>query len=80
MAQSGEDRVRQANAAFGSGDLDALSQFLAEDVEWHVPGRGPLAGDYQGIAEVIALFGKVSELSGARPVSRCTTFWPTAIT
>ena len=31
MTQSGEDRVRQANAAFGSGDLGALqSQFLAE--------------------------------------------------
>jgi ketosteroid isomerase-like protein len=65
MTQSGEDRVRQANAAFGSGDLSALqSQFLAEDVVWHVPGRGPLAGDYQGIAEVIALFSKISELSG----------------
>jgi uncharacterized protein len=65
MTESGEDRVRQANAAFGSGDLGALqSQFLAEDVVWHVPGRGPLAGDYQGIAEVIALFGKISELSG----------------
>jgi len=65
MMQSDEDRVRQANAAFGSGDLGALqSQFLAEDVVWHVPGRGPLAGDYQGIAEVIALFGKISELSG----------------
>ena len=65
MTQSGEDRVRQANAAFGSGDLGALqSQFLAEDVVWHVPGRGPLAGDYQGIAEVMGLFGKISELSG----------------
>src|ERR1700722_4820112 len=64
MTQSGEDRVRQANAAFGSGDLGALSQFLAEDVEWHVPGRGPLAGEYHGIAEGIAMFGKVSELSG----------------
>src|ERR1700734_3833283 len=64
MTQSGEDRVRQANAAFASGDLGALSQFLAEDVVWHVPGRGPLAGDYLGIAEVITLFSKISELSG----------------
>jgi hypothetical protein len=40
LTQSGEDRVRQANAAFGSGDLGALqSEFLAEDVVWHVPGR-----------------------------------------
>ena len=73
--------MRQANAAFGSGDLGALqSQFLAEDVVWHVPGRGPLAGDYQGIAEVIALFGKISRVPGGRHVSRCTTFSLTAIT
>jgi ketosteroid isomerase-like protein len=65
ITQSGEDRVRQANPAFGSGDLGALqSQFLAEDVVWRVPGRGPLAGDYRGIAEVTELFGKISELSG----------------
>ena len=65
MTQSGEDRVRQANAAFASGDLGALqSRFLAEDVVWHVPGRGPLAGEYRGIAEVMGLFGKISELSG----------------
>jgi len=38
MTHSDEDRVRQASAAFGSGDLGALqSQFLAEDVVWHVP-------------------------------------------
>src|ERR1700683_2634621 len=65
MTQSDEDRVRQGNAAFGGGGLGALQrQFLAEDVVWHVPGRGPLAGDYQGIAEGIALFSKIAELSG----------------
>ena len=49
MTQSDEDRVRQANAAFGSGDLGALqSQFLAEDVVWHVPGRGPAGGRLPG--------------------------------
>src|SRR6202453_593459 len=65
MTESDEDRVRQANAACARADLGALqSQFLAEDVVWHVPGRGPLAGDYQGIAEVIALFSKIAELSG----------------
>jgi len=64
MALSREDLVRQANAAFGRGDLGVLrSQYLAEEVVWHVPGRGPLAGDYQGIAEVMALFSKISELS-----------------
>lgn len=65
MTHPNEDLVRQANAAFGSGDLGALQgRYLAEDVAWHVAGRGPLAGDYRGAAQVIALFGKISELSG----------------
>jgi uncharacterized protein len=65
MTNPNENLVRQANAAFGSGDLGALqSQYLAENVVWHIPGSGPLAGDYQGVAQVVALFGKISELSG----------------
>jgi hypothetical protein len=47
--------VLQAKAAFGNRDLGALQgQYLAEDVVWHVAGHGPLAGDYQGIAQVMA--------------------------
>jgi hypothetical protein len=29
---------------------------LAEDIFWHVPGRGPLSRDYQGHAEVGGFF------------------------
>src|SRR5260370_39688822 len=51
MTHPNEDLVRQANAAVGSGELGALQgQYLAEGVVWHVQGRGPLAGDYRGIA------------------------------
>jgi ketosteroid isomerase-like protein len=59
-----DDAVRRGPGAAGQRGLRERSQFLAEDVVWHVPGRGPLAGDYQGIAEVIGLFSKISELSG----------------
>ena len=34
---------------------------------WHrltSRGTGPLAGDYQGVAQVMAMFGKLRELSG----------------
>ena len=65
MTQPNEDLVRAASAAFGSGDLDALQdQFFAEDIVWHVAGTGPLAGDYEGVAQVMGLLGKVSALSG----------------
>jgi ketosteroid isomerase-like protein len=44
--------------------MDAFHQIFAEDITWHVPGRGPLAGDYKGIDGVIGYFGRSMELSG----------------
>jgi uncharacterized protein len=60
-----EDLVRAASAAFSRGDLNALQdQFFAENIVWHVAGTGPLAGNYEGVAQVMGLLGKLSELSG----------------
>ena len=57
--------VQAASAAFGRGDLAALrDQFLAENIVWHLAGTGPLAGDYQGVAQVMGMLGRISELSG----------------
>ena len=35
-----------------------LRRLLTEDVEWHVPGRSAIAGDYRGVEEVLAYFAK----------------------
>ena len=65
MAHPNEVLVRGSFAAFSRGDMDALrNQYFAEDIRWHQPGRGPLAGDYEGVAQVLELFGRVFELSG----------------
>jgi uncharacterized protein len=65
VTQPNEDLVRQASEAFGRGDLSALQdQFFADDIVWHVAGTGPLAGDYEGAAEVIGQLAKISELAG----------------
>ena len=65
MTQPNEDAVRAASAAFGRGDLGALrDQFFAADIVWHIAGTGPLAGDYEGAAQVMGLLGKISTLSG----------------
>ena len=65
MAHPNEVLVREAYAAFGRGDMDALrSQYWAEDIRWHVPGRSLLAGDYEGVAQVLEVFGRLFELSG----------------
>jgi uncharacterized protein len=52
--------VREAMTALGRGDTDALrSQYWAEDIRFHVPGRSPLAGDYEGAAQVLGFLGRV---------------------
>ena len=65
MTQPDEDLAWAASSAFGRGDFSALQkQFFAENIVWHVAGTGPLAGRYEGIAEVMGVLGKISELSG----------------
>jgi len=64
MAHPDEVLVREAFAAFGRGDFAALQeQYFAEDICWHFPGRGPVAGDHQGPAKVAEMFGRLAELS-----------------
>jgi ketosteroid isomerase-like protein len=65
MAHPNESLVREGFAAFERGDLDALLQLYAEDVRFHYPGRSPLAGDYQGMAQLIEFSGQLAELSGS---------------
>ena len=65
MAHPNADLVREGVAAFQRGDLDALQrQYFAEDIRYHVPGRSPVAGDYEGVAQVLGFFGQLFELSG----------------
>lgn len=64
MSHPNEDLVREGYAAFGRGDLAALqSQFFAEDIRWHYPGRSPFGGDYQGVARVVEWLGRNFEAS-----------------
>ena len=58
------DTVRRGYAAFGTGDMDTMRTILAADVAWHAPGQGPQAGDFQGIENVIAEFGRLFQDSG----------------
>jgi ketosteroid isomerase-like protein len=56
--------LRKGYAAYGSGDIDVLNELFADDIRWHVAGRSPLAGDYEGRDQVFGFFGKLMELSG----------------
>jgi len=63
-----EDRylslVRKGYAAFNSGDVQTLVTLMSHDVIQHVPGSSALAGDYKGIEGVLALYTKLSDLTG----------------
>ena len=50
--------------AFGRGDVAHVFAAFAEDILWHVPGRGPLSRDYRGHADVQGFFAHFTSLSG----------------
>ncbi len=55
---------RRGHEAFARGDRDTLAQIIGENVLWHVAGKSPVSGDYQGREGVFGFFDKLAELSG----------------
>ena len=62
-AQINADLIRRAYDAFSRGDMEGVFALFAKDILWHVPGRGPLSGDYRGHVEVQGFFQHFMELS-----------------
>ncbi|MFC4535384.1 nuclear transport factor 2 family protein [Sphaerisporangium dianthi] len=57
--------VREIYDAIAKGDLDHIrDSLLADDASFHVPGRGPLAGDYKGKEEVLGYLAKLAQHTG----------------
>jgi ketosteroid isomerase-like protein len=52
--------------ALKRGDYEAGLELFAEDVVWHLPGRGPVAGDHEGKGAVLAAMRRFEKLSGGR--------------
>lgn len=59
------DRVRESLELVARGDFDALRDFYAEDVVWHVGGNHSLSGDYRGRDALIGYFERVRSLTDA---------------
>jgi ketosteroid isomerase-like protein len=64
VAEDNAALIGSAYAAFARGDVPAAFAIFADDILWHVPGRGPLSRDYRGHAEVMGFFQQFMELSG----------------
>ena len=55
--------IECAYHAFARGDIPTVLSALAQDILWHVPGRGPISGDFRGHGEVLGFFARFMELS-----------------
>jgi uncharacterized protein len=64
MAHPNEDLVRRGYAAFRAGDLATLGELFADDVVFHIGGRGRLSGDYAGKQAVFDYFGQLAQETG----------------
>src|SRR5437660_10713030 len=50
----------RAYGAFNPGDMNTRTE-LMDDTVWHLPGRSPMAGDYQGRGATLEYFGELAE-------------------
>ncbi|MFC0113496.1 nuclear transport factor 2 family protein [Kibdelosporangium aridum] len=64
-AQEGEHPnvrlIKDYYEAYGSGDLNRLRRFFANDIRWTIPGHHPLSGTKLGIDEVLAFFRELGK-------------------
>jgi hypothetical protein len=63
LTQSNAALIKSGYDAFAHGDIEGALAIFAEDILWHVPGRGPLSRDYRGRDEVLGFFQHFMELS-----------------
>ena len=64
MAHPNEESLRSGYEAFTRGDINAVFALWADDIKFHVPGKNPLSGDYNGKEQVGGFLTKLMELSG----------------
>ncbi len=55
--------IRRAFDGFATGDMALMRSLVAEETVWHIPGRGPLAGDHYGRDAVFEMFGRLVQAS-----------------
>ncbi len=56
---------RAQGTFYAGGEAGRLRELLAPDVEWHVPGTSPIAGDHAGLDAVLAYMALRRELTAA---------------
>jgi uncharacterized protein len=55
--------VGRAYQALGSGDMEQIKQYWADDIDWLVPGNHAMAGWYRGLDGFLGFMASVGRLS-----------------
>jgi len=63
VADSKEDIIRRGYKAFGEGDMETLGSLYSPNVVQSQPGNNQTSGEHNGVDNVMALYGKLFELS-----------------
>jgi hypothetical protein len=66
-----EDSLIPQREMHAGGDLAPVEELLAEDVVWHVPGTGLIAGDYRGRQAVTVPSGSAGSSPAGRSGRHC---------
>jgi uncharacterized protein len=61
MSQQNVQLAQQGYSAFGRGDLDAVGQTFADDVEWWTSDELPQGGEVKGRDDVIGNFARIPD-------------------
>ena len=57
--------VKKGYQAFNSADIATLSELIADDAVQHMPeGKNQFSGDHKGRDNILAMYGKIGELTG----------------
>ncbi len=63
VAKANVTIMRRAVDAFAAGDMATLTAAFSPELIWHIPGRSVIAGDHKGRDTVLALFGRMMEMT-----------------
>jgi ketosteroid isomerase-like protein len=63
MAHPNVEVIRKGYDAFMRGDMETARSIFQPTVVWHVPGRGPLSGNFRGFDEIARWGGQLFERS-----------------
>jgi uncharacterized protein len=56
MTQQNTDVIRQWARAISQKDMDAAANLLTDDAKFHIGGRNPVSGDYEGKDQIVNRF------------------------